>query len=79
VFQPAYSKRHPLRVVSSHHAAPKKFLERMKKLDVSLMLYDGKFGKHLILRGHFRVWIDADEETAFAVNESNNPVCFELL
>src|SRR6266404_5330224 len=79
VLQPAYPKCHPLRVISSHHAAPKKFLESMKKLDVSLMLYDGKFGKHLILRGHFRVRINADKETSFAVYESNNPVCFELL
>ena len=48
----------------------------MKKLDVSLMLYDGKFGKHLILRGHFLVRINADEETSFTVHESNYPVCF---
>src|ERR1700722_11532728 len=76
VFQPAYSKGHPLRVVCSYHAAPKEFLECMKKLDISLMLYDGKFWKHLILRGHSLVRINADEETTFAVHESNNPVCF---
>ena len=79
VLQPSYSKGHPLRVVSSHHSAPKEFLEGVKKLDVSLMLDNGEFGKHLILRGHFRVWIDADKETAFAVYESHNPACFELL
>jgi hypothetical protein len=76
VLQPPDSKRHSLRVVSSHHAAPKEFLERMEELNVSLVLYDGKFGKHLELRGHFRVVIYANEETAFAVHESYHPVCF---
>ena len=76
VLQPSYPKGHPLRVVSSHHSAPKEFLERVKKLDISLMLHNGEFREYLKLRGHFRVGIDADEETTFAVHESNYPVRF---
>jgi hypothetical protein len=43
------------------------------------MLHDGELGKHLDLRSHVWVRIDADEEAAFAVHEPYHPVCVEPL
>ncbi len=48
----------------------------MKQLDVSLVLYNCEFRKHLESRSHLWVWIDANKETAFAVNEANHPLRF---
>src|SRR5260370_3529749 len=79
VFHPSHAKRHPLRVVTSHHAAPEEPLDAVRQLDIPLMLHDGELGKHLELRSHFRVAVDVDEETAFAVHKPHHPVSVEPL
>ena len=69
---------HSLRVVRSNHAAPKEFFECMKQLDISLVLYNCELRKHLESGSHLRVSVDANEETTFAVNESNHPLRFQF-
>ena len=76
--QTSHPIRHSLRVISSDHAAPKKFLERVKQLDISLVLYNCEFRKNLKSRGHLRLGIDSDEETAFAVNKPNHPLRLQI-
>src|SRR6202021_3853498 len=73
VIQTSHAISHSPSVISSNHPAPKKLLECMKQLDVSLMLYNCEFRKHLKSRGHFRMWIDSEEEASFAANESPHP------
>src|ERR1700720_69733 len=69
---------HSLCVILSYHAAPKELLEGMQQLNVSLVLYNGEFRKHLETRSHLRMPVDADEETTFAVNETNHPLRFQI-
>ena len=76
VIQTSHSIRHSLRVICTNHAAPKELFECMKQLDVSLVLYNCEFRKNLESRSHFRVAVDADEETTFAVNKTNHPLRF---
>ena len=61
-------------VVRSNHTAPKKLLERVQKLDISLVLYNCKFREHLKSGGHLRVRINANEEATFSVNKSDHPL-----
>ena len=67
---------HSLRMIRSNHAAPKELFECMKQLDIALVLNNCELRKHLESRSHLRVRIDANEETTFAVNESNYPLRF---
>ena len=77
VIQASDSICHSLRVICSNHAAPKKLLERVEQLDISLVLYNREFRKNLKPRSHLWLWIDSDEETAFAIHESYNPLRFQ--
>src|SRR5438270_4522191 len=78
VIQASHPIRHSLSVIRSNHAAPKEFLECMEQLNVSLVLYNCEFRKNLKSGGHLRVRIDSDEETTFAVHESNHPLRFQI-
>ena len=78
VIQTSHSIRHSLRVICTNHAAPKELFECMKQLDVSLVLYNCEFRKNLESRSHFWVGVDADEETTFAVHESDYPLRFQF-
>ena len=78
VVQTSHSIRHPLRVIGTNHAAPKELLECMKQLDVSFVLHNCEFRKNLESRSHLRVPVDADEETTFAVHESDYPLRFQF-
>ena len=78
VIQTPDSISHSLRMIRANHAAPKKFLECMKQLDVPLMLDNCELRKNLESGRHFRVPIDADEETTFAVHESDDPLRFQI-
>ena len=77
MIQTPYSIRHSLRMIRPNHAAPKELFERMEQLDISLVLYNCEFRKHLESGSHLRVPVDADEETTFAVNESDHPLRFQ--
>ena len=77
VLQTTHPIGHPIAMIAANHATPKEFLEGMKQLDVSLMLDHCEFRKHLKPGGHFRVRIDADEETAFAIHESDHPLSLQ--
>jgi hypothetical protein len=77
VIQTPHSICHSFRVIHSNHTAPKELFERMEQLDISLVLYNCEFRKHLESGSHLRVSVDANEETAFAVNESNHPLRFQ--
>jgi hypothetical protein len=74
VIQPSDSIGHPVTVVRSHHPTSEEFLQRVKQLNVPLVLDNREFGEHLKLAGHFRVWVDADVEATFSVNKSHNPL-----
>jgi len=65
-------------MIRSNHAAPKKIFEGMEQLDIALVLNNCEFRKHLEAGSHLRVWVDADEKTTFAVNESNHPLRFQF-
>ena len=78
VIQTPYSIRHSLRVIRPNHATPKEVFERMEQLNIALVLYNRELRKHLESGSHLRVSVDADEETTFAVNESNHPLRFQF-
>ena len=75
MIQSSHPIRHPLRVIPTYHSAPKELLECVEQLDVSLVLHNCELRKNLKSRGHFRVSIDSDEETSFAIHKSDNPLC----
>ena len=77
VIQASHPVGHSLPMIRTNHAAPKKLLERMKQLDVPLVLYNCELRKNLESGSHFRVTINADEETTFAVHESDDPLRFQ--
>ena len=78
VIQTPNSIRHSLRVIRPNHATPKEVFERMEQLNIALVLYNRELRKHLESGSHLRVSVDADEETTFAVNESNHPLRFQF-
>ena len=77
VIQTPNSICHSFRVICSNHATPKELFECMEQLDISLVLYNCELRKHLESGSHLRVWIDANEETTFAVNEADHPLRFQ--
>ena len=72
--QTSHSISHPLAVVRTNHSTPKKIFERMKQLNVPLVLYHCEFREYLKSGGHLRVWIDANVEASFSVNKSYDPL-----
>ena len=78
VIQASHPVSHSLRMIRANHAALKKLLERMEQLDVPLMLHNCEFRKNLESGSHFWVPVDANEETTFAVNESDDPLRFQF-
>ena len=65
-------------VIRPNHAAPKKFFECMEQLNIALVLNNCELRKHLESGSHLRVFVDADEKTTFAVNESDHPLRFQF-
>jgi hypothetical protein len=76
VIQPPNPVRHSITVIGSNHSTAEEFLQRVKQLNIPAMLDDREFGKYLKLAGHLWMRIDADVETAFAVNKSHDPLSF---
>ena len=74
VIEPPDPVRHAVAMVLSDYPAAEKLLQRVKQLNVTAMLHNGEFGEYLELAGHLWVRVDADVETAFAVNESHYPL-----
>ena len=77
VFQTSHPIRHPLAVIRANYATPEELLEGVKQLDVSLMLDHCEFREYLKPGGHLRVRIDVDEETSFAIHESDYPLSLQ--
>ena len=76
VIQPSNSISHPIAVIRPNDSATEEFLQRMEQLNITTVLDNCEFGDHLEFRGHLEMRIDADVETSFAVNESDNPLSF---
>ena len=74
VIQPPDPVGHAITVISSYHTAAEEFLQSVEDLNVTLMLHDREFGEYLKLTRHFWVGIDADVETTFAVNKTDDPL-----
>ena len=74
VIQTPHPVCHSVTVVRSNHTAPKKLLERVQKLDISLVLYNCKFREHLKSGGHLWMRINANEEATFSVRKSDHPL-----
>jgi hypothetical protein len=74
VIQPPDAVGHAISVILSNYATTEEFLQRVEQLDITSMLDDGEFGEHLEFARHFWVRVDADVETAFAVNETDDPL-----
>ena len=74
VIQPPDSIGHSISVILSHYTATEESLQCVEQLDITAMLNDSEFGEYLILARHFWVRMDADVETTFAVNETNDPL-----
>ena len=73
MLQASNAIRHAFSVIGSNHSASEETLQSEENPDIPPMLNDGEFRKHLVLRSHVWVRIDANVETAFAVNKSNHP------
>src|SRR5437867_12978999 len=65
-------------MISSNHSAPEKSLQCIKNLDVFFVLDYPKLRQDLKSHFHFGMFIDANIETAFPINETNNPIRGEL-
>src|SRR6476646_2572457 len=78
VIQAANTICHSLRVILANHSAPKKLLECMEQLNISLVLHNREFRQDLIPRGHLRMTTDADEEAAFSINKTHHPLSLQL-
>ena len=76
VIQPSNPVCHSIAVIRSNHSAPEELLQRVEQLNIAAMLDNREFGEHLELRGHLWMGIDANVETTFAVNKSDNPLSF---
>ena len=74
MIQTSHPIRHPLAVIAANHPTPEELFKGVEELDVSLMLDHCEFRKHLKPGGHLRVRINADEETTFAIHESDHPL-----
>ena len=74
VIQPPDSVSHPVTVVRSNHSTTEEFLQRVKQLNVPLVLDNREFGEHLKLASHFWMRVDTDVEATFAVNKPHNPL-----
>ena len=74
VIQPPDSISHSISVILSDHSTSEEFLQSVKQLNVTSVLNDREFGEYLKLAGHLWMRVDADVETAFAVNESHDPL-----
>ena len=74
MLQASNAIRHAFSVIGSNHSASEKTFQSEENLDVPSVLNDGEFRKHLVLRSHIWVRIDANVETTFAVNKSNHPL-----
>ena len=74
VIQPPDSVSHSISVILPYYSASEEPLQRVEQLNITSMLNDHEFGEYLILAGHVWVRVDADVETAFAVNESDHPL-----
>jgi hypothetical protein len=76
VIQPPNPVSHTIAVIGSNHPTAEEFLQGVEQLDIAAVLDYREFGEHLELRGHLWMRIDADVETTFAVNKSDNPLSF---
>ena len=65
-------------MVSPDDSAAEKHAQRVKQLDVALVLHDGEFGKHLVVRPHARMCCNPDMKTTFTVHETCDPFRLEL-
>ena len=74
VIQPPDSIGHAVTVIGSDYSATEEFLQCVKELNVTAVLHDCEFGEYLELAGHLWVGIDADVETTFAVNKTDDPL-----
>ena len=74
VIQSPDSISHPVTVIRSNDSTAKEFLQRVKQLNVPLVLDNREFGEHLKLASHFWMRVDADVEATFAVNKPHNPL-----
>ena len=74
VIEPPDPVSHSIAVILSDYSTAEEFLQRMEELNITSMLNDGEFGEYLKLAGHLWVRVDADVETTFAVNKSDDPL-----
>ena len=78
VLSVAHTVRQSVSMVRSNHATTEVRPERLKNLNVTLVLYDGEFRKNLISHLHVSLAADPDVETSFTVHESRDPLRIEL-
>ena len=74
----AYAIRHPVSVVPSHDAAAEVRLQGVQSLNVALVLDDRELWENLYSHRHLVVAGYSDVETAFTIDETGNPLRFEL-
>lgn len=74
-FELADSQTVTVTMVLPDDAGTKEPLQGLQDLNVTLMLHDNKFRKHLIADGHFIMTIQADMKAAFSVNKADDPIC----
>jgi hypothetical protein len=78
VLKLSHTVTHSIAVIASHDAAAKKLLNRVKNLNIALVLHDYEFRQYLHASSHFFMSSDTDVKTSFAVGEADHPLCIQI-
>ena len=70
------TKRQPIAMVFPYNATAKKRFQRVKHLNISLMLHYREFRQHLVARSHVGTLTDSNVETAFPIDKTHYPLGF---
>ena len=73
-----HSIGHPVAVVLANHAASEVGLDRVQKLRIAFVLYDGELGQDLNSHRHALMSSDSDMKTSFTIHEACDPFRVEI-
>ena|SRR6185503_3148721 len=73
-----HSIGHSVAVVRANHATSEVRLDRVEKLRIAFVLYDGELGQDLNSHRHALMSSDSDMKAAFTVHEACDPFRVEI-
>jgi hypothetical protein len=74
----AHSVGHSIAVVDSNNPTAEERLQRVKQLNIALVLHDGEFRKNLSACSHLRMLTDSDVKTAFTIHKAYDPLSVKI-